>query len=163
MAAWVIGYGVVQALVPGIAKSSRKTGAGLAISLTRIWGIVLALIPIGIGFAVAREFHVTTAVIVGLGLFGIVFAVNSSLHSFLILAFSDSDKVALNVGFYYMANALGRLVGTFLSGLIYYLYTDLAICLWTSAGFLAAAALFTFFLKPRQSENSHSGEKLIYS
>lgn len=147
MAAWVIGYGIVQALVPSVAKSSRQTGAGLAISLTRIWGIVLFLVTAGIGVAVLYDFYLMWSILGGLALFGIVFAINSSLHSFLILSFSDSDKVALNVGFYYMANALGRLVGTLLSGLAF-IWKGLPGCLWTSAGFVLAAVVFIFFLRP---------------
>lgn len=147
MAAWVIGYGIVQALVPSVAKSSRQTGAGLAISLTRIWGIILFLITAGIGVAVLYDFYLMWSILGGLALFGIVFAINSSLHSFLILSFSDSDKVALNVGFYYMANALGRLVGTLLSGLAF-IWKGLPGCLWTSAGFVLAAVVFIFLLRP---------------
>jgi len=77
--------------------------------------------------------------------FGVVFAINSAVHSFLILAYSDNDKVAMNVGFYYMANAGGRLTGTVLSGLIYQFH-GLTACLWISAGFVLIAALFSLRL-----------------
>ena len=85
----------------------------------------------------------------GLAIFGLIFAVNSAVHSYLILAYSDSDKVALNVGFYYMANAAGRLIGTLLSGVMY-LKAGLDGCLWTSAGFVLAAILITLAL-PRKA------------
>ncbi|MEW8584357.1 MAG: MFS transporter, partial [Candidatus Thiodiazotropha sp.] len=78
-------------------------------------------------------------------LFGVVFAVNSAVHSYLILAYSDHEKVAMSVGFYYMANAGGRLLGTVLSGLVYQL-DGLAGCLWWSAGFVLVAALLSFGL-----------------
>lgn len=151
MAAWVIGYGIVQALVPAMASAKQKSGSKIAISLSQVWGIVLFAITTLIGVAVFYDMRI--AVLIGLGLFGIVFAINSSLHSFLILSFSDSDKIALNVGFYYMANALGRLVGTLMSGLVY-LWAGLAACLWTSAAFVLAAALLTFFLKGKSETQS---------
>ena len=94
------------------------------------------------------EFQVVAVVLGGLAVFGVVFALNSAVHSYLILAYTDSDKVALNVGFYYMANAGGRLVGTLLSGLIY-LGAGLPGCLWASAGFVAVAVILTAGL-PRE-------------
>lgn len=85
----------------------------------------------------------------GLAVFGIIVAVNSAVHSYLILAYSDPDKVALNVGFYYMANAAGRLIGTLLSGVMY-LKFGLEGCLWNSAGFVLVAVLITLAL-PRNA------------
>ena len=82
-------------------------------------------------------------------MFGVVFAINSSVHSYLILAYSDGDKVAMNVGFYYMANAGGRLVGTLLSGLLFQT-SGLGGCLWGSAAFAGCAALISVKL-PRQA------------
>ncbi|MDF1811698.1 MAG: organoarsenical effux MFS transporter ArsJ [Verrucomicrobiales bacterium] len=154
MAAWVIGYGIVQAMVPAFARSKRQTEAGLAIVLSRIWGTLLFVVTAGIGIAVLYNYHLMFSILGGLAIFGVIFAINSSLHSFLILSFSDSDKVALNVGFYYMANALGRLAGTLLSGLTF-IWKGLPGCLWTSAGFLFVAAFLTFFLKSSR-ENSDS-------
>jgi predicted MFS family arabinose efflux permease len=84
-------------------------------------------------------------IVVGLILFGIIFAANSAVHSYLILAYSDGDKATMNVGFYYMANAGGRLLGTVLSGLLYQL-GGLEACLWTSAGFVLAAAFLSLWL-----------------
>jgi MFS transporter, APGE family, 1-arseno-3-phosphoglycerate exporter len=86
----------------------------------------------------------------GLTAFGIVFAINSAVHSFLIISWSDRDKVSLNVGFYYMANAGGRLAGTVLSGAIYQ-SAGITGCLWWSAAFVLAAALISLWL-PRRAE-----------
>lgn len=150
MAAWVIGYGIVQAAAPAFVR--RKMGAEIESGAKAAlgWGIALALVAAGIAAAVEFEFHPTIAILGGLAVFGIVFAINSSVHSYLILAYTDSDKVALNVGFYYMANACGRLVGTLLSGLVY-LMAGLPGCLWTSAGLVLAAVLITIAL-PRKPQ-----------
>ena len=89
------------------------------------------------------------SVVIGLALFGVVCAINSSVHSYLILSFSDSDKVALNVGFYYMANAGGRLVGCLLSGLSYQLW-GLTGCLATTSAMLLVAGAITIVLAGEQ-------------
>lgn len=141
MAAWVIGYGLVQAGAPGLLKYGGPRAA-------LKWGAVLALVTAALALAVQLEFQVVAVVLGGLAVFGVVFALNSAVHSYLILAYTDSDKVALNVGFYYMANAGGRLVGTLLSGLIY-LGAGLPGCLWASAGFVAVAVILTAGL-PRE-------------
>ncbi len=141
MAAWVIGYGVVQAGAPGLLKDG---GARAALR----WGAVLALVTVALALAVQLEFQVVAVVLGGLTVFGVVFALSSAVHSYLILAYTDSDKVALNVGFYYMANAGGRLVGTLLSGLVY-LGAGLPGCLWVSAGFVLVAVILTAGL-PRE-------------
>lgn len=150
MAFWVIGYGIVQASAPAFIR--RKLGeeieSGAKAALW--WGIALALVAAGIAAAVEFDYHPTIAILGGLALFGIIFAVNSSVHSYLILAYTDSDKVALNVGFYYMANACGRLVGTLLSGVMY-LKAGLPGCLWTSAGLILAAVVITIGL-PRKPQ-----------
>ena len=95
------------------------------------------------------DFHPVASIFIGLGIFGIVFAVNSAVHSYLILTFTSDDQVALNVGFYYMANAWGRLVGTLLSGLMF-IFGGLAACLWTSAVMLLAAFIMTLPLRNTQ-------------
>ena len=148
MAAWVVGYGIIQAAAPAFVR--RKLGAEIESGARAAlgWGIALALVAAGIATAVEFEYHTTVAILGGLAVFGMVFAVNSSVHSYLILAYTDSDKVALNVGFYYMANACGRLVGTLLSGLMY-LKAGLPGCLWTSTGFILAAVLVTIALPRR--------------
>lgn len=158
MAAWVIGYGVIQAAAPALVK--RKEGAEIESGAKAAlgWGIALLLVTAGIAAAIHFDYHPTIAILGGLAIFGIVFAVNSAVHSYLILAYTDSDKVALNVGFYYMANACGRLVGTLLSGLMY-LQAGLSGCLWTSAAFVLAAVAITLALprKPGARETLPEG------
>lgn len=142
LALWVVGYGVVQSLVPlllgrfSVAPDARAA-QGVA--------LLLALIPAGIASGLMAELSPEWVVVVGLALFGVVFAVNSALHSYLILAYSDHDKVATNVGFYYMANAGGRLTGTLLSGWVYQ-QQGLEGCLWWSAGMVLLALLFSLKL-----------------
>ena len=145
LATWVIGYGIVQSFAP------RILGRGGAqvdeIRAAQLWALILggvtALIALAVGFDVGR----TPAVVVGLIVFGAVFAMNSSLHSYLILAYSDDDDVALDVGFYYSANAAGRLVGTLLSGMLY-LWGGLDLALGGSAVFVALTWLLTLRLPP---------------
>jgi len=118
LGAWVIGYGIVQASAPGIRKmwGQKESPDRKAI---QFWSAVLMVIPSLIGIALWRESSPSIAIILGLTIFGFVFAMNSSTHSYMILAYSDNEKVSLNVGFYYMANAAGRLIGTLLSGLLF--------------------------------------------
>jgi predicted MFS family arabinose efflux permease len=145
MAAWVIGYGFVQALSPRIvrrrAQESRAPDGGTAAGLA----FLLALFPAGIALALGADFDPQTVLVVGLIAFGVVFALNSAVHSYLILAYSDGDRVAMNVGFYYMANAAGRLAGTLLSGLLYQ-WQGLEACLWVSAGFVLVAGALSLLL-----------------
>ncbi|MEW8627863.1 MAG: organoarsenical effux MFS transporter ArsJ [Candidatus Thiodiazotropha sp.] len=144
LALWIIGYGFVQASVPkllGRVHQGQGPGGGTA----RLWAFLLALLPAAIAMALNQGWPAEQVLVVGLILFGIVFAINSAVHSYLILAYSDHEKVSMNVGFYYMANAGGRLVGTVLSGLIYQTY-GLEGCLWWSALFVVLAALLSFGL-----------------
>jgi predicted MFS family arabinose efflux permease len=144
LALWVIGYGAVQSAAPMLIRrwtGGRAPGAGTAQVLAFLLAGVMALVPVVLLAGVPP----TAAILGGLGLFGVVFALNSSVHSYLVLAYSDGDKVALNVGFYYMANAGGRLVGTLLSGILYQT-AGLAGCLWTSAGFAAVTAALSLLL-----------------
>jgi predicted MFS family arabinose efflux permease len=144
LALWIIGYGFVQATVP---KLIRKThhDKGPDGATARIWVFMLALVPAGIALALMYGANPAWSLMIGLGLFGVVFAINSAVHSYLILAYSDNDKVAMNVGFYYMANAGGRLLGTVLSGGVYQVW-GLVGCLWWSVAFVVAAALLSFAL-----------------
>jgi hypothetical protein len=139
LAAWVIGYGIVQASAP------RFLPVGAGSRTAQIWGYALALVSGGIALCVQMNFYPTAAVLAGLAVFAVVFAVNSALHSYLILAYTDSENVVLNVGFYYMANAMGRLLGTLLSGVLY-LIGGLPACLWGSTGLVIAAAALTLRL-----------------
>ena len=139
MAVWVIGYGVVQASAPALLRlKEHSLGAGAA----QFWALVLLVIPAGIAIALAQGWDAETVLVTGLLIFGVVFAINSALHSYLILAYADHDKVALKVGFYYMANAGGRLIGTVLSGWSYQQY-GLEGCLWFSTAFVFAALLLS--------------------
>lgn len=144
LALWVVGYGIVQASAPRLVRRSHH-GQGPGGGTARLWAFVLALFPAGIALALQQGWDATLVLIIGLVLFGIVFAINSAVHSYLILAYSDFDKVSMNVGFYYMANAGGRLAGTVLSGWAYQTQ-GLEGCLWWSAGFVLAAALLSFRL-----------------
>jgi MFS family permease len=119
VAAWTIGYGLVQALAPQIVKRSVD-GLTREVPAARGWSAVLALVPMALAGAVLAQVpHLEWVVVGGLGLFGVAFAVNSSVHSYLVLAYAGSEKSAEDVGFYYAANALGRFVGTLMSGLLY--------------------------------------------
>ena len=109
------------------------------------WAIILAIVTAGIALGVQAEYAPTAVIIGGLALFAVAFAINSAVHSYLILAYTDGDKVALNVGFYYMANAGGRLAGTVLSGLVFQLH-GLVGCLWVSVAFVIAAGLLSWWL-----------------
>ena len=144
LALWVIGYGFVQASAPRLVRRSHH-GRGPGGGTARLWAFILALFPAGIALALGQGWDPGTVLVVGLILFGVVFAINSAVHSYLILAYSDFDKVSMNVGFYYMANAGGRLTGTVLSGWAYQVH-GLEGCLWWSAGLVLAAALLSFRL-----------------
>ncbi|HOB93588.1 MAG TPA: organoarsenical effux MFS transporter ArsJ, partial [Aquabacterium sp.] len=119
VALWTIGYGVVQAAAPAIVRRSDD-GLSAEVPAARLWSALLAVVPIGLAVLVAMKVpHLDWVVVAGLGLFGVAFAVNSSVHSYLVLAYAGSEKAAEDVGFYYAANALGRFIGTLLSGLLY--------------------------------------------
>lgn len=153
MASWVIGYGIVQSFAPALTNSSKNTTQNQAPSgqAAFVWASILALLPALIALALHFDFHIQTALIVGLMLFGFVFAINSSLHSYLIVSFADKDGVSLDVGFYYMANAMGRLLGTVLSGWVYQVY-GLEACLWISCGFISLAALLSMGLEKQEQQ-----------
>lgn len=135
MAAWVIAYGLVQAGAPKVLKRHGTAPDG---TLSRRWILALILVTIAIAAALLAQVQPGLAVVLGLLVFGFVFAINSAVHSYLVLAYSRAEHIAMDVGFYYMANAAGRLVGTVLSGLAYQ-GGGLAACLLVSAGFLSAA------------------------
>ena len=152
LALWIIGYGIVQAAVPTLIARKGLDPTGLT---ARVWVLVLMLIPIGIVITLETGLDPGLVLIVGLGIFGVVFAINSAVHSFLILDYAESDKVAMKVGFYYMANAGGRLVGTVLSGWIF-MTQGLVGCLITSSAFLFAAWMLSSLL-PRGPTVSDTG------
>ncbi|MCB0828715.1 MAG: organoarsenical effux MFS transporter ArsJ [Solirubrobacterales bacterium] len=154
LAIWVIGYGIVQASAPSvIGRRGRETGRTPDGRTATRLALVLALLPALIAIAVSSDLDPTLAIVVGLIIFGVVFAMNSSVHSYLILSYATSEKIAKSVGFYYMANAGGRLLGTALSGLLYQ-WQGLSACLWVSCGFVLASAALSTFL-PAASRRSH--------
>ncbi|MDH0081140.1 organoarsenical effux MFS transporter ArsJ, partial [Stutzerimonas stutzeri] len=137
LACWIIGYGIVQSVAPAITgKRSGKVPDGRAACL---WAASLAALPAAIAIGLATAASPQWVLIGGLMLFGVLFAVNSSLHSYLIVSYAKEDGVSLDVGFYYMSNALGRLVGTLLSGWVFQVY-GLQACLWVSSLFVVLAA-----------------------
>ncbi len=144
LALWVIAYGFVQGFAPNLVKRSRD-GRSSEIRAAQFWVFALAAVTAAIALALRAGFDPAATLIVGLAIFGFFFAVNSSVHSYLILALTSSDQVALNVGFYYMANAAGRLSGTLLSGLAYQL-AGLPGCLTTAAALLVVSGIFTLVL-----------------
>ncbi|PHI39033.1 MFS transporter [Pseudoalteromonas sp. GCY] len=145
MATWVIGYGIVQSTTPRFI--SRDTFASTPSKVSG-WALYLAAIPLLIAISLQAQLWTSLAVVGGLLLFGFVFAINSSLHSYLIVSLADSDGVSLDVGFYYMANAIGRLVGTVLSGWIFLEY-GLAACLVVSSVMLLLAGIISCRLPSR--------------
>ena len=147
MAAWVIGYGIVQAKAPKLVKLKQTNNS------TIIWASLLTISAGLLALVIQLNFYPVISIFTGLTVFGIAFAINSSLHSYLILSFTNSDKVALDVGFYYMANACGRLIGTLLSGLMF-LIGGLSACLWTSTTLLLLATLSSIPLKNKVQTSS---------
>ena len=144
LALWVIGYGIVQAAVPALLRlfGTPQLVTG---TVARNWAFVLLLLPIGMLAALQAGFPALPTVTIGLAIFAVVFAVNSAVHSYLVLAYSDADTVSVDVGFYYMANAGGRLLGTLLSGLLYE-YGGFASCLIGSALMVLISAVSAFKL-----------------
>ena len=148
MAAWTIGYGLVQAAAPALVKKSPD-GLSAEVPAARVWTGVLTLVPLLLAalvlMAPLEPALMAWLVVAGLVLFGFVFAVNSSVHSYLVLAYAGSEKAAEDVGFYYAANAVGRFAGTLLSGLLYQ-WGDLLACLVGSGLMLLACFLLTIAL-----------------
>jgi predicted MFS family arabinose efflux permease len=159
IALWVIGYGIVQASAPRLIRRSHH-GHGPGGGTARLWAFILAVFPAAMALALQSGLNPTLVLVTGLVLFGVVFAINSAVHSYLILAYSDFDKVSMNVGFYYMANAGGRLAGTILSGLVYQTQ-GLTGCLWWSAAFVLAAAVLSFKL-PAVEPQAETGKQAAH-
>jgi hypothetical protein len=160
MALWIIGYGAVQAAAPRFLAAWTRTEAD-TVHAARFWVAALTLIPLALaGLALAAggtAAWLTAALVAGLLFFGVVFAFNSALHSYLILAFTRSERVSMDVGFYYMANAGGRLLGTLLSGLSFQA-GGLALCLGTAATMAALSWLAMRHLAQAPAPVSQAGE-----
>lgn len=161
MAVWIIGYGIVQAAAPRLLRAKGRE-LGDIVGLARTWVGILTLIPAALavaawgGDAAAPATWLTATIVAGLLLFGVVFALNSALHSYLILAFTKASRVTMDVGFYYMSNAAGRLVGTLLSGVSYQL-GGIPLCLGTAALMSAMSFVFAGQLQRTMSVPSSDG------
>lgn len=158
MAGWVILYGLVQANAPRILRANTRSEHELIAAARRwAWGLVTVPVVLTCAAIAASEPQawLTISIVAGLLIFGAVFAVNSSLHSYLILAFTKAERVTMDVGFYYMANAGGRLAGTLLSGLTYQM-GGLPLMLGTAAVMVGLSAVIVGLLKPEHSPPSHA-------
>ncbi|WP_323802588.1 organoarsenical effux MFS transporter ArsJ [Sulfitobacter litoralis] len=153
MAVWTILYGAVQGWAPKILRATSRPELE-TLTQARHWNLALVVVPALLAALVwitpTPSATLTLTIVVGLLIFGAIFAVNSALHSYLILSFTDAKRVTMDVGFYYMANAAGRLVGTLLSGFTYQI-GGLALCLATAAVMLALSAFGTAQLRPTQT------------
>lgn len=144
LALWIMGYGVIQSAAPALIGA--WTGcAGPRGRAVLVLALALAATSGAMAAGIASGLSPTVMLVGGLAVFGAVFAVNSSVHSYLILAYSDPDEVATNVGFYYMANAGGRLAGTLLSGALYQL-AGITGCLWGTVAFAVVTAAISMLL-----------------
>ena len=154
LAVWVIGYGAVQAVAPRLLGKAAQPDGPRATWLA----VALAAAPATIAIALEAGLDPTVVLIAGLAVFGVIFALNSAVHSYLILSYAERGKAAMNVGFYYMANAGGRLAGTVLSGALYE-WRGLTACLWASVAFIAATVLLSLLLpagEPRERALAHA-------
>ncbi len=150
LAAWVIGYGIVQSAAPYV--TGRRGGRVPDGRSAFVWALLLAGIPAVMAALLMRGIAPATVLVAGLTVFGVLFAINSSLHSYLIVSYAAEDGVSLDVGFYYMANALGRLFGTLLSGWLFQVY-GIAICVAVSSMLVVLAALVSIAL-PRHAPSA---------
>lgn len=159
LAAWTIAYGGVQAIAPQLVTRSSD-GLSREIPAARLWAGLLLAVPVALVLVMQTQglWRPDLVLVAGLALFGLPFAVNSSLHSYLILAYAGSEKAAEDVGFYYAANAAGRLLGIILSGALYQL-GGIGACLIGSAGMLAICWLVTFLL-PVATQSTGTRERM---
>lgn len=154
LAAWTIAYGGVQAIAPRFVSRSAD-GLSSEVPAARFWSFVLMAVPVALAASLMlpETPRPDVVLVIGLAIFGFPFAVNSSLHSYLILAYAGSEKAAEDVGFYYAANATGRLFGTLMSGLLYQL-GGIVACLAGSAMLLAACWAVTLLLPQRRRQST---------
>ncbi|PSW93885.1 organoarsenical effux MFS transporter ArsJ [Photobacterium iliopiscarium] len=150
LAVWVIGYGFVQSIAPKITGKTKGIVPDGRVAF--VWAMILAAVTGVIALALQFNWYPQLIIVIGLMIFGAIFAINSSLHSYLIVSYAKDDGVSLDVGFYYMANAMGRLICTLLSGAIYQLY-GLSMCLWIAFVFIMVTTIISLWL-PRNNINS---------
>jgi len=143
LAVWIIGYGIVQSVAPYF--TGRRSGQVPGGRAAFVWAAVLAVVPAVMAVLLANDVSAQTVLVTGLMVFGVLFAINSSLHSYLIVSYAAEGGVSLDVGFYYMANAMGRLLGTVLSGWVFQV-AGLGACLVISAVLVGLAALISMAL-----------------
>ena len=145
IATWIVLYGVMQTLAPKL--TAINSGQAPTSKDAAIWGALLVFVPLLIALTLQSSLSALLIVTIGLLVFAVIFAINSALHSYLIVEMADKDGVSLDVGFYYMANALGRLLGTVLSGWVFQSF-GLVACLYVSTVFIILAVLFAALIKP---------------
>jgi hypothetical protein len=140
LALWTIGYGIIQSTAPRfICAKPGETPKGYTVMS---WAAALAGVPVAIAMAIGAGIFPAFSIVAGLAVFGVLFAINSAVHSYMIVHYAESEKVAMTIGFYYMANAGGRLLGTVLSGIVYQ-FTGIVGCLMISGAFVGTAALIS--------------------
>lgn len=150
LASWIIFYGLIQSIAPRITGQQQTAGPnqqGPGRQAALRWAALLTLVPATIALLLTLGLNPQAVIVIGLLIFALVFAVNSSLHSYLIIRYADADGVSLDVGFYYMANAMGRLIGTVLSGFVFQ-YFGLVACLVIAVVFLVLTTVLTLGLEP---------------
>ena len=138
LALWIILYGFIQAIAPKLTGLTEGEDTGR--STLVLYGGLLALTPAAIAYGLQMGFNPMWVVTLGLLLFALLFAMNSAFHSYLIVRFARAEGASLDIGFYYMSNAAGRLIGTVASGALYQ-WAGLTVCLWVSAAWIVTAAL----------------------
>ena len=154
IAAWIVLYGLMQTLAPKLTE--KPSGQAPNSKDAAMWGAILVIVPLAMALFLYNDVTAQWVIIIGLIAFALLFAINSSLHSFLIVDMADKDGVSLDVGFYYMANACGRLLGTVLSGWVFQAY-GLVACLYISAVFIAFAVIFAALINPIKN---HTPERI---
>jgi len=147
LAIWVILYGIVQSSTPTIINRNRTSRSNSRTAF--IWALLLSSIPILIALFLYFNLPIAPTIIGGLLIFGAIFAINSALHSYLVVHYASEENVSLDIGFYYMANAMGRLIGTVLSGLLFQLY-GIEVCLVISAAFILIASVLSLGIDKHQ-------------
>ncbi|WP_445376047.1 organoarsenical effux MFS transporter ArsJ [Natronospira proteinivora] len=163
MAGWIIFYGLIQSGAPRFVRLQGNDAARRGKRATILWALLLAAAPGLLAVSLAHDLYPATSLMIGLSLFAFLFAINSSLHSWLILEYAREDGVSLDVGFYYMANAAGRLVGTLLSGLIYQQQGMVACLVAATAFVLLSALLATTLPSPEAKPHTHKQRGRIQS